>query len=205
MEPIAKWYEAKKNLLFRLALDGLRRLRTVPFLRRSTCLDQYLLILLRISSLYDSITQTVGDFLSNFYWFCEDQMAWLRPNFQIGVLEPGITAGVFWVALSSWIAIVCACATLLRNTVGTRRSQSTQLTLSRNKRPPACGWKKGGVNLCLALTKLHENGTARGDRYDGAVRLIRFFMTAGQVSDRALVSDLTATACLLGDRGYDAD
>jgi hypothetical protein len=58
-------------------------------------LDQDLLILLRISSQYGSITQTVGDFLSNLYWFCEEQMAWLWPNFQIGVVELGMTAGVF--------------------------------------------------------------------------------------------------------------
>ena len=40
-------------------------------------------------------------------------------------------------------------------------------------------------------------------------RPIRFFMTAGQVSDyigaSALVSSLPTADCLLGDRGYDAD
>jgi len=40
-------------------------------------------------------------------------------------------------------------------------------------------------------------------------RPIRFFMTAGQVSDytcaRALVSSLPAADWLLGDRGHDAD
>ncbi len=44
---------------------------------------------------------------------------------------------------------------------------------------------------------------------DTAGRPIRFFMTAGQVSDfsgaRALVSSLPAADWLLGDRGYDAD
>jgi transposase len=59
------------------------------------------------------------------------------------------------------------------------------------------GRTKGGMN-----TKLHAVTDAVG-------RPIRFFMTAGQVSDytgaRALVSSLPAAEWLLGDRGYDAD
>jgi transposase len=51
-------------------------------------------------------------------------------------------------------------------------------------------------------TKLHAVTNPVG-------RPIRFFMTAGQVSDytgaRALVSSLPAADWLLGDRGYDAD
>ncbi len=51
-------------------------------------------------------------------------------------------------------------------------------------------------------TKLHAVTDTLG-------RPIRFFMTAGQVSDytgaRALVSSLPAAGWLLGDRGYDAD
>ncbi|MFQ3254509.1 MAG: transposase, partial [Loktanella salsilacus] len=51
-------------------------------------------------------------------------------------------------------------------------------------------------------TKLHAVTDARG-------RPIRFFMTAGQVSDytgaRALLSSLPNADWLLGDRGYDAD
>ena len=51
-------------------------------------------------------------------------------------------------------------------------------------------------------TKLHAVTDAIG-------RPIRFFMTAGQVSDytcaRALVSSLPAADWLLVDRGYDAD
>jgi len=51
-------------------------------------------------------------------------------------------------------------------------------------------------------TKLHAVTDAIG-------RPIRFFITAGQVSDytgaRALVSSLPAADWLLGDRGYDAD
>ena len=50
--------------------------------------------------------------------------------------------------------------------------------------------------------KLHAVTDARG-------RPIRFFMTAGQVSDytgaRALLSSLPTADWLLGDRGYDAD
>ena len=34
-----------------------------------------------LSSLYDSIPQTVEDFMSNLYWLSEDQMGWLRPYF----------------------------------------------------------------------------------------------------------------------------
>ena len=44
---------------------------------------------------------------------------------------------------------------------------------------------------------------------DTIERPIRFFMTAGQVSDytgvRALVSNLPAAEWILGDQGYDAD
>jgi transposase len=51
-------------------------------------------------------------------------------------------------------------------------------------------------------TKLHAVTDARG-------RPIRFFMTAGQVSDytgaRALLRSLPAADWLLADRGYDAD
>ena len=51
-------------------------------------------------------------------------------------------------------------------------------------------------------TKLHAVTDAIG-------RPIRFFLTAGQVSDytgaRALMSSLPAAEWLLGDRGYDAD
>ena len=51
-------------------------------------------------------------------------------------------------------------------------------------------------------TKLHAVTDTIG-------RPIRFFMTAGQVSDytgaRALVESLPAADWLLGDRGYDAD
>lgn len=51
-------------------------------------------------------------------------------------------------------------------------------------------------------TKLHAVTDANG-------RPIRFFMTAGQVSDytgaKALVSSQPAADWLLGDRGYDAD
>jgi len=51
-------------------------------------------------------------------------------------------------------------------------------------------------------TKLHAVTDTIG-------RPIRFFMTAGQVSDyagaKALASNLPAAEWLLGDRGYDAD
>jgi transposase len=51
-------------------------------------------------------------------------------------------------------------------------------------------------------TKLHAVADARGHP-------IRFFITAGQVSDytgaRALLGNLPNVAWLLGDRGYDAD
>ena len=51
-------------------------------------------------------------------------------------------------------------------------------------------------------TKLHAVTDTIG-------RPIRFFMTAGQVSDytraRALMASLPAADWLLGDRGYDAD
>jgi transposase len=34
-----------------------------------------------LSSLYDSLPQTVGDFMNNLYWLSEDQMGRLRPYF----------------------------------------------------------------------------------------------------------------------------
>ena len=59
------------------------------------------------------------------------------------------------------------------------------------------GRTKGGMN-----TKLHAVTDADG-------RPIRFFMTAGQVSDytgaAALLSSLPSADWLLADRGYDAD
>ena len=59
------------------------------------------------------------------------------------------------------------------------------------------GRTKGGMN-----TKLHAVTDASG-------RPIRFFMTAGQVSDytgaRALLSSLPAADWMIADRGYDAD
>ena len=59
------------------------------------------------------------------------------------------------------------------------------------------GRTKGGLN-----TKLHAVTDARG-------RPLRFFMTAGQVSDytgaAALLGSLPAAEWLIADRGYDAD
>jgi len=34
---------------------------------------------LRLLSLYESIPQTVGDFMNNLYWLSEDQMGRLQP------------------------------------------------------------------------------------------------------------------------------
>ena len=59
------------------------------------------------------------------------------------------------------------------------------------------GRTKGGMN-----TKLHAVTDAKG-------RPLRFFMTAGQVSDytgaAALLGSLPAAEWLIADRGYDAD
>ena len=59
------------------------------------------------------------------------------------------------------------------------------------------GQTKGGMN-----TKLHANTDTRG-------RPVRFFITAGQVSDytgaAALMNGLPEADWLLADRGYDAD
>jgi len=59
------------------------------------------------------------------------------------------------------------------------------------------GGRSGGLN-----TKLHAVTDARG-------RPLRFFMTAGQVSDctgaAALLNRLPAAEWLIADRGYDAD
>jgi transposase len=59
------------------------------------------------------------------------------------------------------------------------------------------GRTKGGLN-----TKLHAITDAKG-------RLLKLFMTAGQVSDysgaAALLRSLPNTQWMLADRGYDAD
>lgn len=59
-----------------------------------------------------------------------------------------------------------------------------------------------GRTKCGMNTKLHAVTDEDG-------RPIRFFMTAGQVSDytgaAAMLSSLPAAEWLLGDRGYDAD
>ncbi|WP_232222637.1 IS5 family transposase [Paracoccus sphaerophysae] len=66
-----------------------------------------------------------------------------------------------------------------------------------DKRGRLIGRTKGGLN-----TKLHAVTDARG-------RPLRFFMTAGQVSDytgaAALLRSLPAAEWLIADRGYDAD
>ncbi len=70
------------------------------------------------------------------------------------------------------------------------------------------GGKKGGRGRLIGRTKGGMN-TKLHAVTDTLGRPIRFFMTAGQVSDytgaRALVSNLPAAEWLLGDRGYDAD
>ena len=81
----------------------------------------------------------------------------------------------------------------------------------RTARRPACGRKAGGNDQTGRLigqikggmnTKLHAITDADG-------RPIRFFMTAGEVSDdtgpAALLDSLPKADWLLADRGYDAD
>ena len=63
---------AHRTLIFR-ALKELEQMISVS--------AQDLLISLRLSSLYDSIPPTVGDFMNNLYWLSEDQMGRLRPYF----------------------------------------------------------------------------------------------------------------------------
>ncbi|WP_085979701.1 IS5 family transposase [Roseobacter sp. SK209-2-6] len=74
---------------------------------------------------------------------------------------------------------------------------ASSLRLKKGGRGRLIGRTKGEIN-----TKLHAVTDTNG-------RPIRFFMTAGQISDytgaRALVSSLPSADWLLGDRGYDAD
>ena len=80
--------------------------------------------------------------------------------------------------------------------------------LKAHRTASSFGAKKGGRGRLIGRTmggmnnKLHAVSDARG-------RPIRFFMTAGQVSDytgaRALLRSLPAADWLLADRGYDAD
>ena len=87
---------------------------------------------------------------------------------------------------------------MLRSLKGT--SHGFQPEGKKGGRGRLIGRTKGGMN-----TKLHAVTDTIG-------RPIRFFMTAGQVSDvsdyagaKALISNLPAAEWLLGDRGYDAD
>ena len=89
----------------------------------------------------------------------------------------------------------------------TRRSRLTLPTSQHTARPQAYGSKRGRGRLIgrtkgVMNTKLHAATDTIG-------RPIRFFMTAGQVSDftgaGALVSSLPEADWPLGDRGYDAD
>jgi transposase len=74
---------------------------------------------------------------------------------------------------------------------------ASSLRLKKGGRGRLIGRTKGGMN-----TKLHTVTDARG-------RPIKFFMTAGQISDytgaAALLSSLPEADWLLADRGYDAD
>ncbi|MEP1315015.1 MAG: IS5 family transposase [Parasphingorhabdus sp.] len=76
-------------------------------------------------------------------------------------------------------------------------SHGLEPAVKKRGRGRLIGRTKGGMN-----TKLHAVTDAIG-------RPIRFFMTAGQVSDytgaRALVESLPSADWLLRDRGYDAD
>lgn len=95
--------------------------------------------------------------------------------------------------------------------LGVRRAKDSGDRRDRSESPPhglepggekrgrgrAIGRTKGGLN-----TKLHAVADAKG-------RPLKFFMTAGQVSDyigaAALLRDLPKAEWLLADRGYDAD
>ena len=74
---------------------------------------------------------------------------------------------------------------------------ASSLRAKKRGRGRQIGRTKGGMN-----TKLHAVTDAKG-------RPIRFFMSAGQVSDytgaAALLGSLPKADWLLGDRGYDAD
>ncbi|MGR3373256.1 MAG: IS5 family transposase [Pseudooceanicola nanhaiensis] len=74
---------------------------------------------------------------------------------------------------------------------------ASSLRFEKGGRDRLIGRTKGGMN-----TKLHAVSDSIG-------RPIRFFITAGQVSDytgaRALLGSLPQANWLLGDRGYDAD
>ncbi|WRH61582.1 MAG: IS5 family transposase [Fuscovulum sp.] len=84
-------------------------------------------------------------------------------------------------------------------------------TSRRTARPQACGRKRGARRSTRAPDRAHEgrveHQTARRDHAKG--RPLRFFMTAGQVSDytgaAALLGSLPAAEWLIADRGYDAD
>ena len=83
--------------------------------------------------------------------------------------------------------------------------------LKAHRTASACGRKKGARRPARRLIGRTKGGSTRSCTLSptpGGVRL-KFFMTAGQVSDytgaAALLSCLPAAEWLIADRGYDAD
>jgi len=83
-----------------------------------------------VSSLYDSLPQTVEVFMSNLYWLSEDQMGRLRPYFPMSrgrarVDDRGVLSGI-----TSLIVTGCVGVTLPKNAVRTILSGITSLIVT---------------------------------------------------------------------------
>ena len=89
-----------------------------------------------------------------------------------------------------------------------RPSQSTPHTSRHILRRLGCGLKRGGCARLIGQTRGGMN-TKRHAVTEGNGRPVRFFITAGQVSDytgaAAVTNGLSEADWLLTDRGYDAD
>lgn len=136
--------------------------------------------------------------MSNLYWLSEDQMERLRPYFP---KSHGIPRVDDRRVLSDIIFInrngLCGCD-------APKEYGPHKALYNRWKR-----WNDMGVFARIMTGRAAEAPDNKTLSIDAMGRPIRFFMTAGQVSDytgaRALVSSLPAAGWLLGDRGYDAD
>ncbi|WP_114273000.1 MULTISPECIES: IS5 family transposase [Roseobacteraceae] len=176
--------------------------------------------------------------MSNLYWLSEDQMARLRPYFPKShgvprVDDRRVLSGIIFInrnglrwcdapkeygpsktLYNRWkrwsdMGVFARIMTGLAAEAPDHKTISIDATyLKAHRTASSLRFKKGGRGRLIGRTKGGMN-TKLHAVTDTIGRPIRFFMTAGQVSDytgaRALVESLPAADWLLGDRGYDAD
>ena len=175
--------------------------------------------------------------MSNLYWLSEDLMGRLRLYFPIsrgraGVDDRRILSGIVfinrnglrwcdapkeygpykilynhWKRWSDMGVFARIMEGLAANAPDNKMNSIDATYLKAHRTASSLRVKKGEWMSEWPYQRRYEHETARSDRHDW--RPIRFFITAGQVSDytgaKALVSNLPAAEWLLGDRGYDAN